>query len=50
MFFIMYIAILNIAYVITFKDEFKEEEIDKASPFIFIISALVIVLGIMGSI
>lgn len=49
MFFLLYIGILIISYIITFKNEFTEEYIEKAGAVIFIISGIFIVLGIIGS-
>lgn len=50
MFFLIYLGVLAIAYVVTFKDDFDKEHIEKASPFIFIVSALFILIGLLGSI
>lgn len=49
MFLIIYIVAVCISYITIFKDDFTAEHLQKAGPFIGIISAVLIVLGIMTS-
>lgn len=49
MFLFIFFGILIITYIVTFKDDFNPEHLDKAGIFIFAISALFILLGILGS-
>lgn len=49
MYFLMYIAIAIAVYVVTFKDDFTEEHIQKVTPFITIIVLLFLAIGILGS-
>lgn len=49
MFIVMFLGVLIISYVVTFKNDFSEEHLEKAGPFIFIASGLMIVLGVVTS-
>lgn len=46
---LLYVGLMIISYVVTFKSDFTEEHLEKASPFIFITSGILIVLGVVGS-
>ena len=50
MFILLYLGIIVIAYVMTFKNDFNPEHLEKAGPFIFILSGLLIAVGLIGSI
>lgn len=39
------LAILIVIYVVCFKDDFTKEHIDKASPFIIVVSLVLFILG-----
>lgn len=47
---LMWLVILSIVYVMTFKDDFTKENIDKALPFLIVVSLIVLVFGILTSI
>ena len=49
MFLFMYIGIGIISYIVTFKSDFTDEHIEKAGPFVFTVSLLLITIGIIGS-
>ncbi len=50
MYIIMFIEVVAIAYISTFKDDFNQEHLDKAGPFIFLTLALFVIIGVVGSI
>lgn len=49
MFLMIYFGIIVISYVVTFKEDFSDEHLEKAGPFIFITSILIIIIGVLGS-
>ena len=49
MFILIYISLVVICYVVTFKDDFSDENISKAGPFIAIVSVVLVLIGIIGS-
>ena len=49
MFLMLFMGVLITTYVITFKDDFKEEHLEKAGPFIFVTSGILVLLGILSS-
>jgi heme A synthase len=49
MFFLMYIVALVIVYVVTFKDNFTKENIDKVAPILYVTAGAIFVLGILSS-
>lgn len=50
MYVLLYIAIASGVYVGTFKNEFDEADMGKALAFIVIVSAIFLVVNILGSI
>lgn len=50
MFILIYLGVIIVSYIVTFKTDFSDEHINKAGPFILIISIALVVLGILGSI
>ena len=46
----VYLSITIIVYVSTFSKDFKQEDLAKATPFIAIISLIVLILGILQNI
>jgi len=50
MFFLIYIGLASIVYIATFKNDFSKEHIEKAGTFIIIVSAILIIMGMLGSI
>ncbi len=50
MYFFMYISIAIIIYVGTFNKDFKEEDINKAMPFIVIVCLVLFALSILSGI
>ena len=49
MFLMIYLGVLVTTYVVTFEGDFKKEQLEEAGPFIFIVSSLMVLLGIIGS-
>lgn len=49
MYFIMYIIVLFLVYIATFKDDFKPENLEKAGPFLAIIVVLLILSMLFSS-
>jgi len=49
MFIFLYIGIVFIIYVSSFKDDIKKEYIDEALPFIMAVAIIFILIGILGS-
>lgn len=45
----MFIGISIVIYIVSFKDDFTEQYIEKSAPFIFIVSIILILVGIIGS-
>ena len=50
MLLLLYIGVIIISYVVTFKNDFNPEHLEKAGPFIFVPAAILILLGLVGSI
>ena len=50
MFFILYLVILAVMYVITFKENFTEEKIQKVAPALTIVGVLALILFILSSV
>lgn len=49
MFIFVYIMMLFIVYISTFKSDFKDESIDAVLPILLFMSIATILLGILGS-
>ena len=50
MFFLLYIVIIVIMYVVTFKENFTEEKIQKVTPVLSIIGVVTGLLAILSAI
>lgn len=50
MFFLLYLVIITIMYVVTFKENFTEEKIHKVTPVLAIVGAVAGILFILSSI
>lgn len=49
MFVCIYVAVMIVVYISTFKNDFKPEHLEKSGPFISIITGIFILLGVLGS-
>lgn len=49
MFIMIYLEIILVSYIITFKSDFTEEYLSKAQPFVIVVSILVLMLGTLSS-
>ena len=49
MFFLLYLAIIVITYVTSFKESFNTENLDKLKPALAIVLVLTALLAILGS-
>ena len=45
--FLIWLAIIVIVYVVTFKQDFTKETIEKVSPFLIIVAIIVLLLGLL---
>lgn len=46
----MYIGVVITIYVSSFKSEFEQENLEKATPFLMLVSIVLIILGILSSV
>lgn len=47
---LVFLAVAIIVYILSFKSDFTPEHIEVAAPFVIIVSALLLFIGILGSI
>ena len=50
MFLLIFMVVVIVVYVNTFKEEFTAEHIEKITPLLVLVTSLIIILGILGSV
>lgn len=50
MYLLLYIGAIMTVYIVTFKDDFTKEHVDKVTAFLVVIMSVIILVGIIGSV
>lgn len=49
MFILLYLVVISVSYISAFKSDFTDEHLNKATPFVAIVSLLLVMMGLVGS-
>lgn len=49
MYFLLFLVILVVAYITSFKDNFTQENIEKVTPVLFLVALFIVVLNVLSA-